>query len=199
MKLYSAKASPFGRKVRVVIIELGLAGRVETREQMPRDNSTGYWSINPLAKVPALQTDDGTVLYDSPVIVEFLNASANGSLIPAKGPERWDALRREAMGDGVIETAQLLRAELTRARELQSQELIDRQRATVNRTLDAAEKDPTLSQLAQPDVGAIAIGCALCWLDFRFPDWNWRPSRPRLAAWLQAIEQRPSFQSTRPD
>ena len=198
MKLYSAKASPYARKVRVVAIELGLGEQLQIQEQAPRDNSTGFFAINPLARVPALQNDDGVVLYDSPVIVDYLNTLAGGKLVPAAGAERWDALRRQALGDGILDTALPLRGELLRAKELQSEELIIRSRATIDRALDAADRDPATHRPEQLDIGAIAIACTLGWLDFRFPDLGWRTTRSALAGWLQKLEQRPSFQTTRP-
>ncbi len=198
MKLYSAAASPYSRKVRVLAIELGLADRVQVQEQAPRDNSTGYFSVNPLARVPALVTDDGTVLYDSPVICEYLNALANGSFIPPGGAARWDALRRAALADGLLDNTLPLRGELLRAKELQSAELIARHRATTDRALDAANREKTIVENGTFDIGSIALGCALGWLDFRFPDWGWRATRAPLAAWLARIETRASFQSTKP-
>ena len=198
MKLYSATASPYSRKVRVTAIELGLSAQIELREQMPRDNSTGFFSINPLARVPALEMETGGILYDSPVICEYLNAKAGGSLIPADGAARWDALRRQALADGLLDTALPLRGEVLRAKELQSEELIVRHRATVDRALDAAEHDPVTANPVLLDIGVIALVCALGWLDFRFPDWGWRASRPRLAKWLTEIERMPSFKATRP-
>ncbi len=198
MKLYSANASPYSRKVRVAAIELGVVDRIEIREQAPRDNSTGFFTVAPLARVPTFETDDGVVLYDSPVICEYLNTLASGSLLPAQGARRWDALRRQALGDGTLDMAVPLRGELLRAAELQSADLIARHRATVDRALDAADKDPASANSNTFDIGAIAIGCALGWLDFRFSDWGWRATRPTLAAWLKTLEQRPSFQATKP-
>jgi glutathione S-transferase len=198
MKLYSASASPYSRKARVLVIELGLSSRVEVQEQAPRDNSTGYFNVNPLARVPALLTDDGTVLYDSPVICEYLNTLANGSIIPAAGVQRWDALRRQALADGLLDTALPLRGELLRTKELQSADLVNRHRATIDRALDAMNREPAIVQGNTFDIGTVAIACALAWLDFRFADWGWRATRPALAAWLARFEARPSFQSTKP-
>lgn len=198
MKLYSASASPYSRKVRVLVSELGLTSRVEVQEQAPRDNSTGFFAVNPLARVPALVTDDGAVLYDSPVICEYLNTLANGSFIPATGAERWDALRRQALADGLLDTALPLRGELLRAKELQSADLINRHRATIDRALDAMNREAAIVQGGGFDIGAVAIACALGWFDFRFADWGWRATRPPLAAWLARIEARPSLQSTKP-
>jgi len=198
MQLYCMGPSPFSRKVRVAAIELGVADRVHIREQNPYDGSAGFHAINPLARIPALETDEGGVLYDSPVIIDYLNTLAGGTLVPAAGPGRWDALRRQALGDGILDTALPLRAELLRQSQLQSAELVTRLRATVERSLDAADAEPALAHPGEIDVGAIAIACALGWLQFRFPDWDWRGNRPRLATWFDTLMARPSFQSTMP-
>jgi glutathione S-transferase len=197
MRLFSATASPYSRKVRVAMIELGLADKIETVAQSPRDGASGFFAINPLAKIPALQTDDSGVLFDSPVICEYLNALVGGSLIPAAGKARWDALRREAIGDGILDTAMPLRGELLRPAEQRSSELIDRQRATVNRTLGVLDQGK-LPSLDTVDIGTIAIGCALGWLDFRFADWGWQANCPKLAAWQRTLNQRASFAATAP-
>lgn len=198
MKLYCASTSPYSRKVKVVAIELAIFDRMQIRDQSPFDNTTGFYTINPLARIPVLETDDGTVLYDSPVICDYLNALARGSLIPATGPQRWDSLRRQALGDGMLDTALPLRGELLRTKELQSAELIARHRATVDRVLDAINGEPAIAQSATIDIGGIAIACALGWLQFRFPDWEWRAARAKLANWFDTVQTRPSFQSTKP-
>lgn len=198
MKLYSSKTSPYARKVRVTVITLRLSERVEVVEQAPRDNSTGFFDVNPLARIPTLMTDDGIVLYDSPVIVDYLNSFAGGTLIPIAAAERWDALRRQALADGILDTALPLRGELLRVKELQSEELITRNRATIARGLNVAERDAATGDDQRFDIGTIAMACTLGWLDFRIPDLNWRATRPALTSWLQVIEQHPSLQSTRP-
>lgn len=199
MKLYGTTGSPYARKARVCAHELGLADRIEFVVQAPRDNAGGYWNVNPLARIPALVLDDGSALYDSPVICEYLNALAGGALIPASGPARFDALRRQALGDGIPESGVPLRGELARAPELHAAEYIDRYKATIDRALDAIDREPATVTGGPVDVGAIACACAIGWLAYRFPDWRIAPGRPRLAAWYAAILERPSFRATRPD
>src|SRR6187455_1134380 len=169
MKLYYSPPSAYSRKARVLAIELGIADRIELCEQSPRDNAHGYYAINPLARIPTLQTDDGESLYDSPVICDFLNDLCNGNFIPPSGPARWQALRRQALGDGVLDWGLLLRAELMRAEDMQSAEVVTRCTGAIERGLDTAEADRGLVVDSTFDVGAIAIGCALGWLDLRLP------------------------------
>jgi glutathione S-transferase len=103
MRLYSSPPSAYSRKVRIVALELGIADRIEVCAQSPRDNSGGSFAINPLARIPVLVTDDGVVLYDSPVICDYLNNLVHGALIPGPGSARWEALRRPALGDGMLD------------------------------------------------------------------------------------------------
>ncbi|MGD9941715.1 MAG: glutathione S-transferase family protein [Burkholderiaceae bacterium] len=198
MKLYSAVPSPFCRKVRICAIELGLADRMEVVAQKPRDGTTGFHEVNPVARIPALVTDDGQVLYDSPVICEYLDSIGGGTLIPAAGAQRWDALRRQAMGDGLLDAAFPLRAELARDASQRDAEIVSRHRATMLRVLDAADRDPATDPGRTIDIGSIAVGAAISWLDFRMPDLGWRASRQRLSDWHAAISERPSFRTTQP-
>jgi glutathione S-transferase len=194
MRLYFAPASPYSRKVRTAAIELGIANQIEIVLQMPRDNSKGFFDINPLARIPVLETDEGEVLYDSPVICEYLNAQAGGSLFPAKGWQRWHALKRQAVGDGILDSAVPLRQEMLRPAAQQSEEFIARNRATVARALRVLE----YAKQGPVDIGSLAIGCALGYLDYRFTDWDWRRDYPALAAWYDTLTARPSFIQTLP-
>jgi glutathione S-transferase len=197
MRLFAVPASPFSRKVRVAAIELGLAERIEQVRQMPRDPTNNFHTLAPLAKIPVLEADDGTVFYDSPVICEYLNTLANGRLFRTPGPERWDALRREALADGLLDVALVLRGELTRPEDKQMEDVIVRQRATVDRVLHHLDTNPLPSH-DDPDIGALAIGCAFGWLNFRLPDLAWQPKCPSLAAWVDKLYARPSFTQTMP-
>ena len=179
-------------------IELGLADRIEIHLQAPRDNSNGFFAVNPLARIPALETDDGMTLFDSPVICEYLNALAHGAFIPDAGPQRWEALRRQALGDGILDWALPLRAELLRSKPTQSPEVIERCIGAINRALDMAERDHGLVHGNVYDVGAVAIACALGWLDLRLPEIDWRGSRAALTEWFARVVQRPAFDLTRP-
>lgn len=201
MKLYLSRMSPFVRKVVVAAAETGLLDRIQIAEVTvsPVTANAEVNRDNPLGKIPCLVTDDGMALYDSPVICEYLDGLHAGSkLFPAAGPERWTALRRQALADGLLDAAILARYEVAlRPEERRWPEWIQGQKSKVARALDALEAEA--DRLGdRVDIGTIAIGCALGYLDFRFPEDNWRQGRPRLAAWYARFAERPSMQQSRP-
>jgi len=201
MKLWYSPASPFARKVRASAIELGLAGRIELAEitVSPARPNLDLARENPLIKVPALRTADGGVLYDSRVICEYLDALAGGGrLFPAAGRERWRALTRQALGDGIVDAGVLRRYELVlRPEPLRWGEWLAGQQVKIDHALDAAERDCAGWGDAF-DIGHITIACALGWLDFRFADFAWRTSRPGLATWMARVGARASMSQTAP-
>ena len=203
MKLRYSPTSPYVRKVSVTAIELGLAGRIEHIPTDTQGGDPGITEHNPLGKVPALVLDDGGVLYDSPVICEYLDGLHDGPrTFPAEGPERWTALRQQALGDGILDAAILRMIEtLRRPETLRWQGWIDHQAAKVVRAVDQfeAEAAELPGGLAGPlTIGAIAAGCALGYLDFRAPELEWRAGRAELAAWYEEFSQRPSMRETVP-
>jgi len=197
LTLHYSPASPYARKCRVVALEAGLGDRLklETADQ----KSDAYHAKNPLARVPALETEDGTVLFDSPVICEYLDSlnTTGTSLFPPAGPARWSALKRQAIGDGIMDWAVPLRQELIRPAGERSPEFMAKARANILRTLDVLEAEA--DQMSGVDIGALSIACALGYLDLRFADDKWRDKHPKLARWHQQIAQRPSLASTVPD
>ncbi|HZS81241.1 MAG TPA: glutathione S-transferase [Stellaceae bacterium] len=199
MKLRYSPASPFVRKVMIVALETGLAGRIEKLPTtvVPVKLNDDVKAENPLVKIPALVTDEGETLYDSPVICEYLDTLHAGSKIfPPPGPARWTALRRQALGDGILDAAILRRYETAvRPQALQWADWIEGQMRKVRGGLDALERETLDGPF---DIGRITIACALGYLDFRYPDEGWRGSRPRLAAWFAGVSQRPSMQETMP-
>ena len=201
MKLWHSPPSPFARKVRACAIELGLAGKIEMIETRVAPNKPNLELAReaPLIKVPVLATDDGTILYDSRVICEYLDALAGGGrLFPAAGAARWDALRRQALGDGIIDAGVLRRYELAlRPEALRWDEWLTGQLAKVEHGLDAAEREAGGWGDAF-DIGHVTLACALGWLDFRFPDSGWRDARPQLGAWFARVVARPSLAKTAP-
>jgi len=201
MKLYFAALSPFVRKVRVAAMELGLGGRIElvTIASTPVAMNPDLVKINPLGKLPALVTDDNDLLFDSAVIVEYLDALAGGGkIIPARGPERWRVKRTEALADGMADAAVLMRYETAlRPAEKQWPDWIAGQKQKVMQAVDALEGQSWLFDDAA-DAGKIAAGCALGYLDLRFGDLGWRKRCETLARWYEKFAQRPSMAATRP-
>jgi glutathione S-transferase len=201
MKLYFNPASPFVRKVRVIARETGLDGKIEeiTTAVSPVQVNADLATANPLIKIPALVTDDGTPLFDSPVICEYLDSLHSGRrFFPPSGPARWTALRLQATGDGILDAGILCRYEqVIRPKEFQWTGWVDGQKAKWHRGLDSLEGEaPALD--GEPTIGNVTVGCALGWLDFRMGDDDWRKSRPRLTRWYEQFSRRPSMQATVP-
>jgi glutathione S-transferase len=200
MQLHYNVASPFVRKVMAVAIETGLAERIELVKRLPSPVApvAELNADNPLGKVPCLLTDDGVALYDSRVICEHLDSLHYGpKMFPPAGAARWTALRRQALGDGIMDAAVLTRYEtFTRPEEARWDAWIDSQKQKFRRGLDALEAEGMTLDVV--DIGTLAIACALGYLDFRFADENWRARRPRLAAWFEQFAQRPSIATTGP-
>ena len=198
MKLRHAALSPFVRKVMVAAHELALAGRIElepTNVSPIRTNET-LARENPLMKVPSFVTDDGQVLFDSPVICEYLDGLAGGGMLfPATGPERWTALRRQALGDGVLDALVLCRYENVRPEDKRWSGWTDGQMRKAHQGLAAAEGE-NLDGFST--IGHVSIACALGYLDLRFPDDGWRSRHKQLADWFAAVAQRPSMRLTQP-
>jgi glutathione S-transferase len=201
MKLYWSTRSPFVRKVMVFAHETGLADRIERVQTIvaPTKPNPEVMALNPLNKLPTLILDDGRALYDSRVICEYLDGLHDKPrLFPAEPSARIDALRRQALGDGMMDFLLLWLSERSRPAPQQSPELIAACRTKLATVLDALEREaPSLS--AMPfSIAHIAIGCALGYADFRFKDEAWRTGRPQLAAWAATIHSRPSFEVTQP-
>ncbi|MDP4024086.1 glutathione S-transferase [Methylobacterium sp. NEAU 140] len=199
MKLLYSPASPYARKVLALAHERGLTGRitVATAATAPTGAAPDVTPHNPLGKVPALLLDDGTVLYDSRVICEYLDGLGDGPGLFPQGPARWDALTRQALGDGLLDAALLTRYERVLRPEAQRWAAWDAgQVAKITAALDRIEAlVPAMPAL---DIGAVAIACALGYLDFRFPELAWREGRPASAAWYAAFSARPAMAATAP-
>ena len=197
MKLYYSKASPFARKVRASAILLGLDRQIELIQSDPNANPAALHEANPLGLIPTLVTDDGFALFDSAVICEYLNDIAGDlPLFPPAGATRWSALRLQAMADGMMNAAVLRRKLALQTDGTQGSPLVARQSAAIARTLDALEQQQPLG--SHVDIGLISVGCALGFLDLRFPDEPWREGRPELAGWFEAIAQQDCMRLTDP-
>lgn len=200
MKLHYSQTSPYVRKALVLALETGLADRLErvTRAPNPVGADAGLNQANPLGKIPALETDDGQVLYDSPVVCEYLDTLHDGPRLFPADASRWDALRRQALADGILDAAVLIRYETwLRPEALRWNEWVSGQRGKIERALDALEHDVARWR-ERLDIGVITTGCALGYLDFRFDDLGWRSRCPQLAAWYAEFSQRPSMTGTAP-
>ncbi|MBP6900037.1 MAG: glutathione S-transferase [Burkholderiaceae bacterium] len=203
MKLIFAPTSPFVRKVMVCAHLTGQADRIDKLDSgaHPVKRDPRIAAHNPLAKVPTLITDDGLVLYDSPVICEYLASlsPAGASLFPAAGPARWQALTQQALGDGLLDAALLARYEHTaRPPEVQWPTWRAALLTKVSACLEAIDAlAPTLA-VEHPTIGEITLGCGLGYLDFRFPEIDWRALHPAAARWDAVFQTLPAMQATRP-
>jgi glutathione S-transferase len=200
VKLYHAPASPFVRKVMVLLHEAKATDRVTLvpASGTPLDPGTLPVDRNPLGKIPALERPDGPTLYDSRVITRYLDDLLKAQLYPAT-PHLWDTLVIEATGDGICEAAVLLRYEMhVRPEASRSPAWADAQWGKIERALAALE-ERWMSHLSGPlDMGQVAVGCALGYLDLRHGERDWRATRPVLAAWYGGIAARQAMQATAP-
>ncbi|MCW8834746.1 MAG: glutathione S-transferase N-terminal domain-containing protein [Rhodospirillales bacterium] len=199
MKLRYISSSPFVRKVLAVAIETGLEDRIEKVLTQPLDPATDLGIVNPLGKVPALETEGGEVLYDSRVICEYLDSLHDGiRLFPASGGARWTALRHQALADGILDAAVTRRyEEAYRPSEFCWKDWVERQNNKISLALDAFDEEAdgfgnTVT------IGHITLGCALGYLDFRYHADGWLASRPALADWWYRFSTRPSMAKTEP-
>jgi len=198
MILRSSPPSPFGRKIKLAIGILGLDQEVTVEKADPTDAEDSIRKQNPLGKIPALIIENGTVLYDSPVILDYLDHRAGGDkIIPREPNARLAALTLQALCDGILDAGILLVYEgRWRPAEKHEPKWIDHQRGKVQRALEVLEAAPPKLD-AIPNVGQITLACALGYGDLRF-EGKWRESHPRLVKWLDEFAARvPAFEKTR--
>lgn len=199
MKLHWSPRSPFVRKVMIVLHEKGLTGRVErirTVAMMTAIPKTDLLRDNPLGKIPALVLDDGTTLFDSRVICEYLDGvGEGGALLPAAFELRIECLRWQALGDGVTDILLLWRVEQGRGHGI-NQMVSDGFDAKVRAAMARLDAEASILESRPFGLGHISIVCMLAQLDFRFPDCGWRAAYPALAKWSDQSRLRPSFLAT---
>lgn len=197
MKIYFSSSSPYVRKVLVAAHELGLDERIERLPSAahPINRDATIRRFNPLGQVPTFFTDDGTVLYDSRVICEYLNDLAAGTLWGA-GTARWRILTEAAAGDGMLVAALLARYEaVARPTELAWEPWAKAQMSKITDVIGLVES--LLPDLASRiDIATITFACGLSYLDFRFPSFDWKSSHPSTAKWYSDFSQRPSMTAT---
>lgn len=196
MKLFISPASPYARKVRVLIREKGATALVTEVVAAPLADPQELHAANPLGKVPALILRDGTAIFDSPVICDYLNVTLEGpDFIPSAHHERWRATRLEAIGDGICDAAVAMVFERARPEGEKSGMWMARWHRAITRALDVLESEEA-SLEAPLDIGGMAVTCALSYLDLRHAEMNWREGRPKLAARFAELIARPSFVDT---
>jgi glutathione S-transferase len=199
MRLFYSVTSPYARKVLVTAMEKGFCGRLELVSCNPHEAGAEVLAYNPMSRVPTLVLEDGTSLYDSPVICEWLDAVGEGpGLIPTDGAGRWQVLRLQALADGMMDDAYDNVMEGRRPTLQQRPEDLDRRSAALLRSAAALGRDLAAVPLAVT-LGHIAAACALGYLDFRLPELGWRCGNPGLADWYAGFSRRPAMAATRPD
>ena len=200
MKLYVSPTSPAVRKVRIGAAMLGLSEQIEAIPADFMDLTDALYAENPLGKIPTLVLDDGTVLQDSAVILEYLDHRAGGGrLIPAPGEARWRALSDQALADGMLDAIVLQVYEVRfRPEDKRVASWVERQAGKMDRALDAFERRPPQGTSDRPrSVADVALASALGFLDLRM-EGRWRERHPKLVAWLDAFAAEvPSFEETR--
>ncbi len=199
MKLHWSSRSPFVRKVMIVVHERDIADRVACVRTVAATAKphAELMKDNPLSKIPTLVLDDGTVIYDSPVVCEYLDSLGDGpKLFPAEPKARLAALRRQALGDGFLEMMVLLRDERMRAHPSATHMASTATRKAA--VLKSLEQEAPALAAAPFGIGHIAIGCGLSYLDFRYADEDWRKDHPRIAEWHATFAARPSVRATEP-
>ena len=198
MKLYGSLTSPYVRKLRILLREKGVACEFVQADAWAADSPVPR--LNPLGKVPVLERDDGSALYDSPVIIEYLDSLKAPALLAPAGEERWAMLRLQALADGILDATVTRLLESRRPPPQQSPENIKRQEEKIARALafaDGIPKGETYLMQNRFSIADLCLGVALEYVDFRYPH-DWRGKHPRLALWLAGIGTRPAFAETIP-
>ena len=199
MKIYFSPASPYVRKCLVAAYELGIAEQIEKlpSNAHPVNRDRIIIQDNPLGQVPTFFTDEGTAIYDSRVICEYLNAKAKGNLFPAEGSLRWSVLTQQALADGMLGACLIARYEdVARPEGLRWPDWRAAQLDKV--TTGLAWMEANQQSLQAVHIGTISLACLLGYLDFRFPDFDWRNKAPQTAQWFAGMSERPSFKATFP-
>ncbi|HSV81399.1 MAG TPA: glutathione S-transferase family protein [Ramlibacter sp.] len=198
LTLHWSPKSPYVRKVMICAHELGIVQELNLARSVAAmlKPNPAIMAVNPLSKIPTLVREDGSVLFDSVVICEYLDERAGGTLFPTQGEERWKALRWHAFGDGLLDALILWRNE--REREVPLQGLLDAFELKTHASLKLLDAEAQALEAAPFSIGQVTVGCALGYLDYRFDALGWRQQAPQLAAWFARLCERPSFQATAP-
>ncbi len=202
MRLFYGLASPYARMVRIALLETGLDEQVRKQEVTLRDPGSALLPFNPVGRVPTLELDDGTILTESLLILNYLDTLHGGSpLLPRDGSDGWRTLAEIGTAAGMLEGIVTWSRELRRPENERSPGVIALETTRVNRTADVLERAVAGGAYASTgtiSASQIVLGCALGWIDPRHPIWRWRDERPALTAWFNTIAMRPSFAQTVP-
>ncbi|WP_423456706.1 glutathione S-transferase family protein [Ottowia sp. VDI28] len=198
LTLHWSPKSPYVRKVMICAHELGLLPQLELVRSVAAmlKPNPDIMTVNPLSKIPTLVRPDGSVLFDSVVICEYLNDLAGGSLFPQEGESRWQSMRWHAFGDGLLEVLILWRNERERAQPLQN--LMDAFELKARASLRLLDTEAAALEAAPLSIGTITLACAVGYMDYRFDSFGWRAQAPHLARWHAKLCERPSFKATEP-
>lgn len=196
MKLYFTNASPYARKIRVLLLEKQAGDRVIVEAIDPWSDPAVLQQAVPSGKVPALINDEGWGIGESWAIADYLDEVLPGPrLLPEKGPERWQALRRAAIAQGILDAAFTKVVEGRRPDGERSPSWLARQQAALDRAIAHLATEPVPAQF---DMGALSLACALDYLHFRLPELAWAERAPAWGAWFDGVNQRPSMRATDP-
>ncbi|MFP4519864.1 MAG: glutathione S-transferase [Oceanicaulis sp.] len=197
MKLYYSPTSPYARKCRALIIEKSLERKIDLVECMPLDDPAELQAVNPLGKVPALERERKPALMDSPLICEFIDTLTEENWIPRRGESRILVMRQQALADGLIDLTIGRRIEIMRDEALRWDYWAGRWEAGIKRTLDQLDADRSQFERSV-DLGALSVAVALCYLDLRYAELDWRAHYPELDAFAKRWCERGSFKLTAP-
>jgi glutathione S-transferase len=198
MKLYCSLTSPYARKVRVVIDELGMSDQVEEILADPFNAPDELLAANPLSRIPTLIGERGEFLPDSRLIIEYLQARGKHLTPMPRGTQRWAAARRLMLADGIIDAAVATVLEKRRPEGIIYTAHLDRQAQRIRRSIDALNAEAAHLSLRSVGMVEIATGVALGYLDFRLPYLEWHRGHEGLVHWYESFQHRPSMQKTQP-
>ena len=201
MRLFYTPGSPYARIVRIALLETGLDADVRKREVTLRDPGSALLPHNPVGRVPTLELDDGAILTESLLILDYLDTRHAGPpLVPRDGSDGWRALSDLGFAAGFLEGIVVWGRMLRNPENERAPAVIALEITRANRAADALERDVATGAHAGPGMNAVRIvlGCTFGWVDLRLPVWKWREGRPALSAWYDAIAATPSFRATMP-
>lgn len=201
MRLFYTLGSPYARMVRIALLETGLNARVQEQEVTLRDPDSALLPHNPVGRVPTLELDDGMILTESLLILQYIDAVQTGAkMLPRDGSDHWRVLSEMGLATGFLEGIVTWGRMLRNPENERARAVLELETIRTNRTADALEQSIAQGAYAGPDMNTarIVLGCTLGWVELRHTVWKWREKRPALSAWYDTIMAAPSFQATLP-